>query len=113
MRAADADNGEEDTHDVLLATPPHLNVNKISRQLRRADLSLHNCLLSVDADTAFVSHLAKLFPTLPVVANLRCGLWYTPSPHATAYFKVRVACVTAAACWCCCRAAVMTYLHTW
>ena len=75
--------------DVLLATPAHLNVNKISRLLRRTDLSLRNCLLSIDADARFVARLAAAFPTLPVVANLRCGLWYTPEPHASAYFKVR------------------------
>ena len=24
---------------------------------------------------------------LPVIANLRCGLWYTPDLHGTCYFK--------------------------
>jgi len=101
---------------VVLSTPAHLNINKISRevrssaaarasgirrlqaltepspaQLRRADLSTHNCLLSIDDDARFVSRLAALFPGLPLVANLRCGLWYTPNPDATAYFKARCA----------------------
>ena len=95
-----------------LSTPAHLNINKISRevrgarpqacqrlgpsltaspllQLRRADLSALNCLLSIDDDARFVARLAALFPGLPLVANLRCGLWYTPAPDATAYFKAR------------------------
>jgi hypothetical protein len=29
----------------------------------------------------------NLYPTLPLLANLRCGLWYTPKPDATCYFK--------------------------
>jgi len=72
-----------------LTTPAHLNVNKVSRQLRRADVSMSNCLLSVDSDARFVSRVAQRFPALPVVANLRCGLWYVEQPDETAYFKVR------------------------
>ena len=75
---------------ILLATPAHLNVNRLSRELRRSDLSISNCLLSISEDARFVAQLAALFPGLPLVANLRCGRWYTPSPEATAYFKVRL-----------------------
>ncbi len=57
-------------------------------QLRRTDLSLLNCLLSIDDDARFVARLAARYPALQLVANLRCGLWYAPAPHATAYFKV-------------------------
>ena len=81
--------GDSATDEVLLSTPAHLNVNKISRQLRRSDLSLRNCLHSVDVDARWVAHLAACFPGLTVVANLRCGLWYTREAQATAYFKVR------------------------
>lgn len=84
--------GDAADEEVLLSTPAHLNVNKISRQLRRSDLSLRNCLHSVDVDAAWVAHLAACFPGLPVVANLRCGLWYTREAQATAYFKVRPSC---------------------
>jgi hypothetical protein len=59
-------------------------------QLRRTDLSLHNCLLSIDDDARFVARVAGLYPGLQLVANLRCGAWYTPAPQATAYFKVRL-----------------------
>jgi tRNA A64-2'-O-ribosylphosphate transferase len=31
--------------------------------------------------------MAALHPELPLVANLRCGAWYTPRPSATCYFK--------------------------
>jgi hypothetical protein len=85
MDDADGSGGE-----VLLATPPHLNVNRISRELRRTDLGLRNCLLSVEEDSQHVARLAELFPGLPVVANLRCGLWYAPEACTTAYFKVRL-----------------------
>ena len=68
--------------DVSLSALPPL-------QLRRADLSALNCLLSIDDDARFVARLAALFSGLPLVANLRCGLWYTPAPDATAYFKAR------------------------
>lgn len=78
-----------DGEEVLLATPAHLNVNRLSRELRRSDLSLSNCLLSISEDARFVARLAALFPGVPLVANLRCGRWYTPKPEATAYFKVR------------------------
>ena len=70
----------------------HASVNKVSRELRRTDLSLRNCLLSVEEDAQHVSRLAALLPGLPVVANLRCGLWYAPEASATAYFKVRASC---------------------
>ena len=73
--------GEPQAHRSLTASP--------RLQLRRADLSALNCLLSIDDDARFVARLAALFPGLPLVANLRCGLWYTPAPNATAYFKAR------------------------
>ena len=96
---------------IVLCTPAHLNINKVSRQvrvfsarrrvaaawtelpapptqLRRTDLALHNCLLSVSDDAHFVARMAAQYPALPLVANLRCGLWYVASPDATAYFKV-------------------------
>jgi hypothetical protein len=61
-------------------------------QLRRTDLSLHNCLLSIDDDARFVARVASLYPRLEVISNLRCGAWYTQAAHATAYFKVRCPC---------------------
>lgn len=109
--------GDDTSEQVQLCTPEHLNVNKISRQLRRADLSLRNCLHSVDVDARWVAHLAACFPGLPVVANLRCGLWYTREAQATAYFKVRtlVACglhsalLYSAGAWLAVRSLVLTW----
>ncbi len=46
-------------------------------------------MLSIDDDARFVARLAAQFPTLPVVANQRCGVWYVQAPDALAYFKVR------------------------
>ena len=31
--------------------------------------------------------MCALYPTLPVFANLRCGLWYAPRARDTCYFK--------------------------
>lgn len=31
--------------------------------------------------------MAQSQPTLPLVANLRCGAWYVPQPETTCYFK--------------------------
>ena len=39
------------------------------------------------ADSAFVAEVAALYPDLPVLANLRCGLWYVAAPDSTCYFK--------------------------
>ena len=36
----------------------------------------YNCLASIVADAAFVRDVRRRYPTLPVLANLRCGLWY-------------------------------------
>lgn len=83
--AAAAD-GEE---TVLLATPAHLNVNKLSRLLRREDVSAFNCLASIEADAAWVAGVSRAHAHLPVVANLRCGRWYVEAPDAECYFKVR------------------------
>jgi hypothetical protein len=38
-------------------------------------------------DAAFVAEVAALYPTLPMYANLRCGLWYAPSWDGMCYFK--------------------------
>ena len=57
---------------------------RLAPSLTRRALSL-----SVEEDAQHVARLAALLPTLPVIANLRCGLWYAPDASATAYFKVR------------------------
>lgn len=65
------------------------SIYRVARELRREANGLYNCLCSVWADAAFVREIAVLYPGLPLLANLRCGLWYAP-PAAlagTCYFK--------------------------
>ena len=73
-------------HPQLL--PSHLpGSHKIVQELKREQNSTYNCLLSILDDSRFVKEIASLYPTLPVVANLRCGLWYVPDARHTCYFK--------------------------
>lgn len=60
---------------------------QVLRQLKRRECGLYNCINSVLADAAFVREIAALYPGFPVLANLRCGLWYVPEPAGTCYFK--------------------------
>ena len=75
----------------MLAPPgpsnEHLSVNKVLKHLKRRETGLFNCLASIAADAQFVAEIARLYPGLPLLANLRCGLWYTPQPDGTCYFK--------------------------
>lgn len=65
------------------------NIYKVSRQLKKTEHSLYNALRSIYHDALFVSEIAHLWPRLPLLANLRCGLWYAHPDqfHGTAYFK--------------------------
>ncbi|KAK9675867.1 hypothetical protein RND81_11G036900 [Saponaria officinalis] len=38
-------------------------------------------------DSIFVGEISQLWPQLPVLANLRCGLWYSSKFHDTYFFK--------------------------
>ena len=60
---------------------------QVLRQLKRRECGLYNCINSVLTDAAFVREIAALYPGFPVIANLRCGLWYVPEPAGTCYFK--------------------------
>ncbi|KAK9845521.1 hypothetical protein WJX81_008456 [Elliptochloris bilobata] len=60
---------------------------QVLRQLKRRECGVYNCINSVLADAAFVREVAALYPGFPVLANLRCGLWYVPEPAGTCYFK--------------------------
>ncbi|KAF8652026.1 hypothetical protein HU200_062968 [Digitaria exilis] len=66
-----------------------LSIYKAARRIKRRASTLYNALRSVAEDAAFVAEVAALWPTLPLVANLRCGLWYAPPRAfaATCYFK--------------------------
>ncbi|KAG8094505.1 hypothetical protein GUJ93_ZPchr0012g21047 [Zizania palustris] len=69
--------------------PATLSIYKAARRIKRRESTLYNALRSVADDAAFVAEIAALWPALPLVANLRCGLWYTPprALAATCYFK--------------------------
>lgn len=64
-----------------------LNIYKASRSIKKRDNSLYNALCSIFDDSIFVGEIAQLWPELPVVANLRCGLWYFNKFEHTCYFK--------------------------
>ncbi|KAL9938448.1 hypothetical protein V8E36_003071 [Tilletia maclaganii] len=61
----------------------------IDKELRRVDKDLYNRLHSIRLDADFVSAVASHFQPLPLVANLRCGAWYTDPTltRASCYFK--------------------------
>ncbi|KNA20902.1 hypothetical protein SOVF_048150 [Spinacia oleracea] len=64
------------------------SIYKASRSIKKKDNSLYNALVSIYHDSIFVGEISQLWPHLPLVANLRCGLWYSPRFHGgTCYFK--------------------------
>ncbi|KAJ3692070.1 hypothetical protein LUZ60_012420 [Juncus effusus] len=65
-----------------------LTLSKAARKIKKSQTtSLYNSLRSIYEDSAFVLEIAGIWPELPLVANLRCGLWYAPRFDATCYFK--------------------------
>lgn len=64
-----------------------MSIYKASRTIKRKQTSLYNSLLSIHEDSIFVSEISQLWPELPLVANLRCGLWYAKKFYANCYFK--------------------------
>lgn len=63
------------------------SVNQVLRELKRQEVGLYNCVCSVLSDVAFVREISHLYSPLPLLANLRCGLWYAPKHDSTCYFK--------------------------
>lgn len=63
------------------------SIYKQLRELKKQDHTIFNCLSSIVEDASFVSEIKVLYPDLPLLANLRCGLWYAPRPDGTCYFK--------------------------
>ncbi|KAE8670800.1 cytochrome b5-like [Hibiscus syriacus] len=64
-----------------------LSIYRAARAIKRKDNTLYNALRSIYDDSIFVGEISQLWPQLPLVANLRCGLWYSPKFHSTCYFK--------------------------
>ncbi|AEC09850.1 initiator tRNA phosphoribosyl transferase family protein [Arabidopsis thaliana] len=63
------------------------SIYRAARNIKRRDNSLYNALRSIYQDSIFVHEISLLWPKLPLVANLRCGLWYSEKFDATCYFK--------------------------
>ena len=63
------------------------SVNKLLRHLKKQESGLYNCINSVIEDVFFVKEIVNIYPSLTLVANLRCGLWYAPDCAGTCYFK--------------------------
>ncbi|XP_068642194.1 tRNA A64-2'-O-ribosylphosphate transferase isoform X2 [Aristolochia californica] len=64
-----------------------LSIYRASRSIKKKQNSLYNALRSIYEDSIFVSEIAELWRELPLVANLRCGLWYSSRFDGTCYFK--------------------------
>ena len=64
------------------------SITAVLRAVKRAEHGLFNCIASIVHDYQFVNEVVDTFHPYPLLANLRCGLWYAPPAHAdTAYFK--------------------------
>lgn len=63
------------------------SIYKVSRQIKQKEHSLYNALRSIYHDSLFVAEIAALWPRLPLLANLRCGLWYSQHFYDVCYFK--------------------------
>ncbi|XP_010531159.1 PREDICTED: tRNA A64-2'-O-ribosylphosphate transferase isoform X2 [Tarenaya hassleriana] len=63
------------------------SIYRAARSVKRRDNSIYNALRSIYEDSTFVGEIRELWPEIPLVANLRCGLWYWRRFDATCYFK--------------------------
>ncbi|KAB5514350.1 hypothetical protein DKX38_028256 [Salix brachista] len=64
-----------------------MSIYRAARSIKRRDSTVYNALRSIYEDTIFVGEISQLWPDLRLIANLRCGLWYSPKFHSTCYFK--------------------------
>ncbi|KAJ0091739.1 hypothetical protein Patl1_13335 [Pistacia atlantica] len=64
-----------------------LSIYRAARSIKRRRNSLYNALRSIYEDSVFVGEISHLWPQIPLLVNLRCGLWYSPNFHSTCYFK--------------------------
>lgn len=62
---------------------------KHSDRIKRESRHIYNKLHSISHDSAFVHQIHSLFSSLLLIANLRCGAWYTDPTitSAVSYFK--------------------------
>lgn len=65
----------------------NISIYRAARTIKRRQNTLYNALRSIYDDSIFVGEISQLWPQLPLLANLRCGLWYSSKFHSTCYFK--------------------------
>nr|XP_019705096.1 tRNA A64-2'-O-ribosylphosphate transferase isoform X2 [Elaeis guineensis] len=71
-----------------MAAEERLSIYRATRIIKKRENSrLYNALRSIYEDSIFIAEIAGLWRDLPLLANLRCGLWYSPRFEATCYFK--------------------------
>lgn len=63
------------------------SIYRAARRIKRQENTLYNALRSIYEDSVFVAEIAGLWPALPLLANLRCGRWYSPRFYGSCYFK--------------------------
>lgn len=63
------------------------NIYRVSRRIKRTEQTVYNALRSIYEDSLFVLEIQHLWMDMPLLANLRCGLWYAPKFDGTCYFK--------------------------
>jgi tRNA A64-2'-O-ribosylphosphate transferase len=73
--------------DYAISTTTKLSIYRAARSIKRRENTVYNALRSIYEDSIFVGEISQLWPELPLLANLRCGLWYSPKFHSTCYFK--------------------------
>lgn len=67
-------------------TPCTPSIWQITKELKREENSTYSCLLSIIDDASFVREIQLLYAgesNVPLLANLRCGLWYTSNAHVS------------------------------
>lgn len=55
------------------------SASSLARAIRAEEYSLRNRIKSLIDDRAFVATVRRDYPSLPLFANLRCGVWYVES----------------------------------
>ncbi|BBN00007.1 tRNA A64-2'-O-ribosylphosphate transferase [Marchantia polymorpha subsp. ruderalis] len=67
--------------------PANENIYRVTRRIKKTEQTIYNALRSIHDDSLFVSEIRHLWRELPLLANLRCGLWYSSDFDGTCYFK--------------------------
>lgn len=71
--------------------PTRVSLRQLDRHLKRRERSLFNCINSILHDVCFVDEIRSLYPSLPALANLRCGLWWVAQQGRTCHSISKIA----------------------